>query len=122
MTDHELHVAIVDDEESVRLAFARALRASFYAVSLHASGEEFLYTLLDVHLPGISGREVQRALQVERPELPIIIVTAHDEPATRNKCLAEGAVAYLTKPLRKDALTAAVGAALGRGASHQPAI
>jgi FixJ family two-component response regulator len=117
------HIAVVDDEESVRLALARMLRASSFEVSIYRSGEEFLESLktampdcvvLDFQMPGLTGRDIQRALSVAKLPLPIIIVTAHDQPSLREKVLADGAVAYFTKPLRRDTLIAAVDQAIRR--------
>jgi FixJ family two-component response regulator len=116
-------IAVVDDEESVRLALARMLRASSFEVSIYRSGEEFLESLktvvpdcavLDLQMPGLTGRDVQRALSVAKLSLPIIIVTAHDQPSLREKVLADGAVAYFTKPLRRDTLIAALDQAIRR--------
>ncbi len=116
-------IAVVDDEESVRLALARMLRASSFEVSIYRSGEEFLESLktvvpdcavLDFQMPGLTGRDVQRALSVAKLSLPIIIVTAHDQPSLREKVLADGAVAYFTKPLRRDTLIAALDQAIRR--------
>lgn len=116
-------IAVVDDEESVRLALARMLRASSFDVSIYRSGEDFLESLktvvpdcavLDFQMPGLSGRDVQRALSVAKVSLPLIIVTAHDQPSLREKVLADGAVAYFTKPLRRDTLIAALDQAIHR--------
>ncbi|HYJ42702.1 MAG TPA: response regulator [Steroidobacteraceae bacterium] len=116
-------IAVVDDEESVRLALARMLRASSFEVSIYSSGEDFLQSLktrvpdcavLDFQMPGLTGRDVQRALSVAKLSLPIIIVTAHDQPSLREKALADGAVAYFTKPLRRDTLIAALAQAIRR--------
>ena len=102
-------VAVVDDEESMRLALARLLRGCSFAVSVYGSGEEFLRSLttsrpacviLDIEMPGMSGRDVQRALPTYGVSLPIIIVTAYDRADLRAACLADGAAAYFTKPLR----------------------
>ena len=116
-------IAVVDDEESVRMALARMLRASSFEVSIYRSGEDFLESLktvvpdcavLDFQMPGLTGRDVQRALSVAKLSLPIIIVTAHDQPSLREKVLADGAVAYFTKPLRRDTLIAALDQAIRR--------
>jgi FixJ family two-component response regulator len=102
-------VAVVDDEESMRLALARLLRGCSFAVSVYGSGEEFLRSLttsrpacviLDIEMPGMSGRDVQRALSTHGASLPIIIVTAYDRADLRAACLADGAAAYFAKPLR----------------------
>ena len=116
-------IAVVDDEESVRLALARMLRASSFEVTTFRCGEDFLESLksvmpdcvvLDFQMPGRTGRDVQRALSTQKLPLPIIIVTAHDQPSLREKVLADGAVAYFTKPLRRDTLIAAVDQATKR--------
>ena len=99
------------------------LRASSFEVSIYRSGEDFLESLktvvpdcavLDFQMPGLTGRDVQRALSVAKLSLPIIIVTAHDQPSLREKVLADGAVAYFTKPLRRDTLIAALDQAIRR--------
>lgn len=122
-------IAVVDDEESVRLALARMLRASSFEVSIYRSGEEFLESLktvvpdcavLDFQMPGLTGRDVQRAISVARLSLPIIIVTAHDQPSLREKVLADGAVAFFTKPLRRDTLIAALQQALQQPITRAP--
>jgi FixJ family two-component response regulator len=127
MANRQPHIAVVDDEESVRLALARMLRASSFDVSIYRCGEDFLESLktttpdampdcvvLDFQMPGLTGRDIQRALSVAKLPLPIIIVTAHDQPSLREKVLADGAVAYFTKPLRRDTLIAAVEQAIRR--------
>ena len=123
MANRQPHIAVVDDEESVRLALARMLRASSFDVSIYRSGEDFLESLktampdcvvLDFQMPGLTGRDIQRALSVAKLPLPIIVVTAHDQPSLREKVLADGAVAYFTKPLRRDTLIAAVEQAIRR--------
>jgi FixJ family two-component response regulator len=106
-------VAVVDDEESVRRALARLLRASHLEVELFASGEAFLSSLqhrqpdclvLDLQMTGLTGRDVQRELNSLRQDVPVIIITAHDESTMREQCIAEGVAAYLRKPLRGDVL------------------
>ena len=106
-------IAVVDDEESVRRALARMLGASQFDVDVFASGQEFLDSLrtrlpdcliLDYQMPGLTGRDVQRQLARAQTQVPIIVVTAHDEPALREQCLADGAVAYVAKPLQREHL------------------
>src|SRR5271170_5029333 len=114
-------IAIVDDEESVRRALARMLNASLFAVDVFASGQEFLDSLtirrpdcvvLDYQMPGLTGRDVQRRLSLAQITLPIVVVTAHDQPALREQCLAEGAAAYLAKPLHRERLVGVISDAL----------
>lgn len=114
-------IAVVDDEESVRRALARMLNASNYSVDTFSSGQEFLDSLharrpacvvLDLQMPGMTGRDVQRQLTLLQLRLPIIIVTAHDRPTLREQCLADGAIAYLAKPLRREVLIALIDTAI----------
>jgi FixJ family two-component response regulator len=123
MSDVRALIAVVDDEEAVRLALARMLRASQFEVNAYASGPEFLESLasavpdcvvLDFQMPGMTGREVQRALTLAGQRVPVVVVTAHDQPALREQCLADGAVAYLAKPLRRDILIQAIDSAVRR--------
>jgi len=115
-------IAVVDDEESVRKSLRRLLVASELDATVYASGQEFLDSLgghqpdclvLDLQMPGLTGLEVQRALARARVRFPTIIITAHDEPETRARCLAAGAVAYLCKPLHDELLLDAITAAVG---------
>jgi FixJ family two-component response regulator len=116
------YVAIVDDEEPVRKALKRLLRASGLEAESFASGKDFLEAsalrepdcvLLDLHMPRMSGLQVLRALQAARRALPTVIITAHDAPETREQCLAAGAAAYLRKPFEEHELLDTITAALG---------
>lgn len=115
-------VAVVDDEASVRSALLRLLRASQLDCEGFASGEEFLTSLatrrpdclvLDLQMAGLSGRDVQRQVNGLQRPIPLIIITAHDEPTIREQCLADGAAAYLRKPLRGDLLIRTIHTAIG---------
>jgi FixJ family two-component response regulator len=116
-----LAIAIVDDEECVRKALERLFRSAGHNVASFRSGEDFLYALgicrpdcaiLDFHLPGLSGLEVQRCLRRNGISLPCIIITGKDEPETRERVLASGAAGYLTKPLDQRKLFDMISAAV----------
>lgn len=107
------YVAIVDDEEPVRKALKRLLRASGLEAESYAGGKEFLdasalrepdCVLLDLHMPRMSGLQVLAALQAARRNVPVVVITAHDARETREQCLAAGATAYLRKPLEEHEL------------------
>jgi CheY-like chemotaxis protein len=63
-------------------------------------------------MPGLTGREVQRRLSHARISLPIIVVTAYNQATVREQCLADGAAAYLAKPLQCERLVGVINAAL----------
>jgi FixJ family two-component response regulator len=101
-------IAVLDDEDSVRNAVVRVLRASGFSARGFASGDEFLRIwqfdrpdclVLDLQMPDMSGTEVQQALNAAGAKLPVIIVTAHDSPRIREESMRLGAVAYLCKPV-----------------------
>jgi FixJ family two-component response regulator len=115
-------IAVVDDEESVRCAFARMLSASMFDVETYGSGREFLDSLrehvpdcvvLDLQMPGLTGREVQLQLAMARICLPMIVVTAQDQPTVREQCLADGAAAFVAKPLKREHLVRLIDDAIG---------
>ena len=104
-------VAVVDDEQPVRRALQRLLRASGFDVRLFATGSDFMSHLegidcviLDLHLPGMSGFEVQEALTERGASVPVVVLTGNDTPANRARSLANGARAYLSKPVDDETL------------------
>jgi FixJ family two-component response regulator len=110
-------IAVVDDEDSVRKAVLRVLRAAGFCARGFASGAEFLNSwhfdrpdclVLDLQMPGLSGMEVQKSLVSAGAQFPIVIITAHDAPSLRDECIRQGAAAYLCKPLDIGALLHAV--------------
>lgn len=130
MTRRAPLIAVVDDEKSVRAALARVLRASEFDVALYGSAEEFLSSLerevpdcvvVDFQMPGLTGRDVQHALASSVHKLPLIMVTAHDHGALRDEVLADGAAAYLIKPLHSDKLVDAIANSIRSAASHTTA-
>ena len=106
-------IAIVDDEVSICRALLRLLRVAEYRAEAFSSPILFLESLaarvpdcvvLDLQMPMMTGVELQeQLLKLARPP-PVIVITAHDEPKTRERCIALGAVRYLRKPIEGDLL------------------
>lgn len=119
-------VAVVDDEEPVRKALKRLLRAAGLDAEAYASGQAFLdeaakrqpdCVLLDLHMPSMSGQQVLASIRKMSGRPPVVVITAHDTPETRDQCLAAGAAAYLRKPLDDRLLLNAISAALRKSAT-----
>ncbi len=64
--------------------------------------------ILDVRMPGMSGLELQRRVAASHLEVPVIFITAHGDEAARSQALKNGAVDYLIKPFREEALLHAI--------------
>lgn len=116
-------VHVVDDDDSLRKAVTRLLRAAGYDVCAYASAGEFALAnrdnrrgcvLLDVRMPGPSGLDLQEALAREDEPLPVIFLTGHGDVPTSVRAMKAGAVDFLTKPIKRDVLLSAVRAALAR--------
>jgi len=105
VTDAPL-IAVVDDDDAIRRALSRLLRASGLDVITFASGQAFIDSLdgqrpdcvvMDFRMPGLTGGDVQRLLMLAGIHLPTIIMTAYDDAGIREECLGNGAVACLVK-------------------------
>jgi FixJ family two-component response regulator len=113
-------VAVLDDEPEMRKALRRLLTCHGFRVEEYERGEDLLavvdsqtmaFLLLDLHMPGISGFEVLETFQSRHIPTPVIVITAHDEPGSRERVQALGASGYLKKPVDRDALLSAIAAA-----------
>ena len=114
-------ISIIDDDVSVRRALRRLVQSGGYTVETFASAPEFYDSspfgrtaclVLDLHLEGMSGFELQERLAADRAGIPVILMTAHDDEATRERARRSGAAAYLPKPFEKWALLDAIRTAL----------
>jgi FixJ family two-component response regulator len=116
-------VAIVDDDESVRVGLRRLCRAFGFAAAVYGSGEEFLSAvesdplcaeclILDTHMPGMSGIELQRHLLAAGVRIPTIVLTADERSDRYPPQVVATIVAYLFKPVSGEVLLAAIGRAL----------
>jgi FixJ family two-component response regulator len=114
-------VFVVDDDPSVRDAIGRLLETVGLSVKAYGSAREFLAgnrpeipscLVLDVRLPGISGIDFQRELNMGDIRIPIIFITAHGDVPMSVKAMKAGAVEFLIKPFHDQDLLDAVQMAL----------
>jgi FixJ family two-component response regulator len=123
-------IHVVDDDDSLRSALQRLLAAAGYRVKTYASAGEFLLhppadapgcLLLDLRMPGPSGLDLQEALGRHGIRLPVIFLSGHGELATGVRAMKAGAVDFLTKPVEREPLLAAIARALEVDAAQRAA-
>jgi FixJ family two-component response regulator len=124
-------VFLIDDDPSVRRALARLIKSAGYQVQTFVSAREFLDSMpdptgpaclvLDVRMPGLSGLDLQRALQAANATLPIIFITGHGDIPMSVKAMKDGAVDFLPKPVKDKDLLRAIELALARSVRERAA-
>jgi len=121
-------VHVVEDDRSVRTALTRLLKIAGFEARAYESAGEFLVSerdsapgciVLDVGLPGLTGIELQAALQREGDPRPVIFLTGRGTIDMGVSAMKAGAVDFLTKPVDRERLLGAVEAALARGVVAQ---
>jgi len=110
-------VLLVDDDESLRRALARAIRLAGFQVEAFSSAEALLARgirehdaclVLDIDLPGIDGVSCQKMLEATGHDLPTVFITGLSFAEVRDPIFARKAVAVLYKPFNKDDLIVAI--------------
>ena len=119
-------VHVVDDDASMLRALSRLLTAAGHAVQPFASATDFLAwhqphhrgcVVADLHMPVLSGLALQSALAHSGNPLPVIFLTGHGDIPTSVQAMKRGAEDFLTKPVQKEKLLAAVTRALASDAA-----
>lgn len=114
-------VYVVDHDISVRESIEWLIETSGWDAETFASAEEFLERprtlassclILDVSLPDLSGLDVQRRMAIERPEMPVIFITGHEDVRLTVRAMKAGAIEFLVKPLGDALLVEAIRLAL----------
>ena len=110
-------IAVVDDDRLIRRSLERLLKSAGLKAKSFDSAEEYLdegcqngicCIILDIGLPGMSGFELHSRLAAEPNRLPVVFISARDEPEVENKAAQAGAIAFLRKPFEDDAILNAV--------------
>lgn len=106
-------ISIIDDDESVREATKGLIRSLGYAAASFASAEEYLQSdrvrdtsclITDLHMPGMSGADLQDRLLADGFRTPIIFMTAYFDEKVRSRVLHAGAFGFLRKPFDDECL------------------
>jgi CheY-like chemotaxis protein len=108
-------ILVVDDEPDIELLFRQQFRRDLrdgrfvMAFAQSAQGALQLITdatdtsliliLSDINMPGMSGLELLPRAKAARPDVPVIMITAYGDADTKRRALADGAAAFLTKPI-----------------------
>lgn len=118
---NKIRISIVDDDKTLRDALKALLTALGFIAEAHASVADFIKSgsmrqahclILDLMMPDIDGFALQSCLRDTNYTFPVIVCSGHNEPEFRQTALANGAVAFLVKPVKRDQLLAAIRLAL----------
>lgn len=120
-------VFVIDDDKSVRKSLQRLLDASRYKTELFESASEFLSRsahlgpsciVIDVRMPGLTGMDLQKALNESGREEQLVFITAHGDIPMCAQAMKAGAVDFLPKPFKPQQLLESVERALSRSAEQ----
>jgi FixJ family two-component response regulator len=118
-------VAAVDDDFRVRESIESLVESAGYTPLVFSSAEEFLKSgtlavtvclITDMRMPGMDGLELQRRVRMERPQLPVIFISAHYDDEIRKRALDQGAIGFLYKPFDAADLLGAMQPAMNESA------
>ncbi len=121
-------ILVVEDEPNVRLVFRTALESKEYAISTAPDGETALMwlgqeafdlVLLDLQMPGMGGMEMLGRLREQGNDIPVVIISAHDQAPNVVQAMRLGAIDFLAKPLTPDALRRAIAEVILRESVHR---
>ena len=114
-------VAVVDDDDAVRIALEGLLKSAGLTARTFESAESFIESgqqsqvaclIADIRMPGMSGLELQAKLKAEGSRIPIIFITAHVDAKMKTVAMKAGAVEFLSKPFDGEVLLEKVRPAL----------
>jgi FixJ family two-component response regulator len=108
-----LAIAVIDDDESFRVALVEALSSFGYVSSGYASAEDYLganenksfdCVISDIHMPGMSGLDLAKRLAAQGARAPVILITARSDSSLETKAATTGAARLLRKPFETNDL------------------
>jgi FixJ family two-component response regulator len=116
-------IAVIDDDESMRIGLITLVRSAGYVAQGFASAEGFLglgrdawrsfaCVVTDIQMPGLSGIQLKQRLTAARSQLPVIMITSRNEAGLEERAHAAGAICFLKKPLEAAVLIRCLESAL----------
>lgn len=127
-----VYILVVDDEPDVEALFRQQFRrdiragrfmmefapsaASALARAIDVADPTLILILSDINMPGMSGLDLLPKVRAERPDVPVIMITAYGDAETRRKAIERGAIGLLTKPIDFALLRHEIDSRLGRAA------
>jgi FixJ family two-component response regulator len=119
-----LAIAVIDDDESFRVALVESLSSLGYGCGGHASAEEYLRAaddssidcvVSDIHMPGMSGLDLVKSRAARGSTTPVVLITARSDANLEARAAAAGAACLLRKPFEiNDLIKCIEDAAQGR--------
>lgn len=103
----DLEIAVIDDDDSFRVALVESLSSLGYQADGYSSAEDYLRmvggksvgcVVTDIHMPGMSGLDLMHSLSVQGSTIPVVLITARSDSNLEAKATAAGAVCLLRKP------------------------
>lgn len=110
-------VAVIDDDPRIRESLESLIESAGVKVQVFSLAEEFLHwdhlsttscLITDIRMPGVDGLDLQRLARLERPDLPVIFITAHHDERVERRAFAEGAAFIFYKPFDANELLRAI--------------
>ena len=114
-------ISVIDDDESVRRTISRLIESFGFRAAAFESAESFLSSghlndtscfIVDVHMPGMNGLQLQSQLAAAGCSIPIIFITGRDDKESRRRAMQAGAIAFLGKPFSDEQLLQGIRLAL----------
>jgi FixJ family two-component response regulator len=117
-----LEIAVIDDDESFRIALVESLSSLGYGSDGYASAEEYIRgigrrsfncVVTDIHMPGMSGLDLMKRLAAQGSTTPVVLITARSDTNLEAKAAAAGAACLLRKPFEIKDLIKCIEGAVG---------
>jgi FixJ family two-component response regulator len=118
----DLEIAVIDDDDSFRVALVESLSSLGYQADGYSSAEDYMNlvggrlfscVVTDIHMPGMSGLDLMHRLAAQGSTTPVVLITARSDTNLEAKAAAAGAVCLLRKPFEINDLIGCIEGAVG---------